>query len=421
MKDDVVAGNSPDDATNQQYTRKKDLQPSTGEPSFRSQRRPKVKEKSNESVCEKKTRAGGLLSPNRRESLHLGRTLALQDLAPAQHAAAAKPQLALLVAPAIFRPDLVELDAGIARRDHETAFFPGATPTVPSSAISTHATRVAFVSAPSTAGVGPARVRHAVESALLAPPGDPDDGGARRPGEDRDAVRVFGLREAKRCGDFLALVGPHQRRDLGVAVDGGEVGAGGGVEEVDASVIAAAACGEEGGLPGCECNGFDSGVERERVLLLSGHDVDDCALSGDGARGLVGTSTAHVDSFVAALLPARRRAQNFLRVEKEELVVVAARGEVLPVRAPSDTTDLLRVAADASKQRHAAMPVEQIPLIVGWPLDRVVVDIAGFVSYEELFRGHRQSRVTDGRRFTGVGRNDTQETGAGCSLSNRGS
>lgn len=70
-----------------------------------------------------------------------------------------------------------------------------------------------------------------------------------------------------------------------MAVDGCEPGAGKGVEEVDAAVITPASCGEEGGLPGSEGEGFDGGVEGKDVVGVGGGNGEDGALAwGLGAE-----------------------------------------------------------------------------------------------------------------------------------------
>jgi hypothetical protein len=42
------------------------------------------------------------------------------------------------------------------------------------------------------------------------------------------------------------------------------------MEEMDAAVVASASCGQERGLPGRECNGFDGCVKSENVLSFTG-------------------------------------------------------------------------------------------------------------------------------------------------------
>lgn len=106
-----------------------------------------------------------------------------------------------------------------------------------------------------------ARIFDAVESALLAPPRDANDHAAARPGEDGNAVRMFGLREAEgRCDLALARV-EDQAGDLCVTVDRGQLGSGQRMEEVDAPVVAATAGSDEGGLPWCKGDRFAGGVQ----------------------------------------------------------------------------------------------------------------------------------------------------------------
>ena len=45
------------------------------------------------------------------------------------------------------------------------------------------------------------------------------------------------------------------------------------MEEVNASIVAAAASGDQSGLPGRERNGFDGGVQAEEVFLLAMIDI----------------------------------------------------------------------------------------------------------------------------------------------------
>jgi len=144
------------------------------------------------------------------------------------------------------RPDFVKLDARVTRGDDKAASKPG--------------------------------VLDGVESTLFAPPRDADDHSTARPREDGDTVRVLRLGEAESGSDLALARVEDQAGDLGVAVDRGELGAGQGVEEVYAPVVAAASCGDERGLPGSEGYGLASGVERERVLLSPRQDCEDVAL-----------------------------------------------------------------------------------------------------------------------------------------------
>lgn len=78
------------------------------------------------------------------------------------------------------------------------------------------------------------------------------------------------LRVSKR-GTHLPLgLRPDEASHLGKDVDKCEGGAAAGVEEVDLAVVAAAARGEEGRLPGGEGEGFDSGGVGEGVGLEAG-------------------------------------------------------------------------------------------------------------------------------------------------------
>lgn len=89
----------------------------------------------------------------------------------------------------------------------------------------------------------------------------------------------------------------------------------------------------------------------------------------------------------------RTRPKDLLRLKEEKVVVVAASGKELSVRAPSDATDLLGVTADPCQQCHATVPVEEIPLILIRPFDRVEVDVANFIADQELFRVDEGVRV----------------------------
>lgn len=128
-----------------------------------------------------------------------------------------------------------------------------------------------------------------------------------------------------------------QAGHLGVAVDGREFGAGVGVEEVDAPVVAAAAGSDERGLPRGEGDGFASGLEGEQVFLAAGADGEDGVLSREGeGRGQVAAGAVVLGS----------RCQHLFGIEKEEVVVVAAGGEEVSIRAPGHAADLLGMASD---------------------------------------------------------------------------
>jgi hypothetical protein len=100
---------------------------------------------------------------------------------------------------------------------------------------------------------------------VFVEPGDFNDEFAARPFEDGDAVGMVRLRKPERRCNLTPRGAPDQAGDLGVTVEGGEGGAGQGVEEMDASVVGAAADGEETALPGAESDGFDGGGESESV------------------------------------------------------------------------------------------------------------------------------------------------------------
>ena len=105
---------------------------------------------------------------------------------------------------------------------------------------------------------------------------------------------MLGLREAERRRDLALARVEDQAGDLGVAVDGGELGARQGVEEVDAAVVAAAAGGDERGLPWGEGDCFAGGVQGEGVFLFAGGDTKDFALA---AGGVVAVADIHGGGF----------------------------------------------------------------------------------------------------------------------------
>ena len=72
--------------------------------------------------------------------------------------------------------------------------------------------------------------------------------------------------------------------------------------------------------------------------------------------------------------------QNFLAFEKEQLVVVATCSQKLAVRTPGDATDLLRMTSDSCQQCHASMPIKEVPLILRWPFDGIIINVTQFVS-----------------------------------------
>jgi hypothetical protein len=98
--------------------------------------------------------------------------------------------------------------------------------------------------------------------------------------------------------------------------------------------------------------------------------------------------------------------EDLIGFEEQDVVVVAASGEEFSVGVPGDAADLLRVAGDAREECHASMPVEQIPLILVRPFDRVEVDVADFIANEEFLGVHEDHRVTNGAASVG-GRSKT--------------
>ena len=97
---------------------------------------------------------------------------------------------------------------------------------------------------------------------------------------------MFGLRIPERRGDLAPGFGPDERGDLGLDADGGQAGAGPGVEEVDGAVVGAAAGGEEAALPGAEGDCFYGGGVEPSVAFAAGGDAvggagrDDAVLGG---------------------------------------------------------------------------------------------------------------------------------------------
>jgi hypothetical protein len=230
--------------------------------------------------------------------------------------------------PITTRPNLMEFDARVARGDDEAA-----TET---------------------------RVFDAVQCALLSPPRNPNEHAAAWPGEHSNAVGVLWLGEAEGGGDFSLARVEDQAGDLRVAVDCCKLDPGESVEEVDASVIASASCGDERGLPGREGNGLASSVQS------AWRDGEDFALAGQTGFG---RAIVDVDNWRVSMGVWRARPQDSFRLEEEEDVVVTARGEELAVRTPSNAAYLLGVTADPRQQCHAAVPVKEVPLVLIRPFD----------------------------------------------------
>lgn len=79
------------------------------------------------------------------------------------------------------------------------------------------------------------------------------------------------------------------------------------------------------------------------MFLSSRSDCNDFVLlsQADSSRAV-----ADVNSGIVGVNARRARPKDFLRLEKKEVVVVAARGKELSVGAPSNAADLLGVTAD---------------------------------------------------------------------------
>jgi len=82
------------------------------------------------------------------------------------------------------------------------------------------------------------------------------------------------------------------------------------------------------------------------------------------------------------------RPEYLLGLEQEQVVVVATSSEELAVGTPSNAADLLGVTADPRQQCHAAVPVEEVPLILVRPLDRVEVDVPHLVADQQFLCVH---------------------------------
>jgi hypothetical protein len=69
---------------------------------------------------------------------------------------------------------------------------------------------------------------------------------------------VLWLGVAKGSTNLSIGRGPNQARDLREDIDQSQNGAGTSVKEMYLAIVGASACGQEGGLPGRKCEGFDS-------------------------------------------------------------------------------------------------------------------------------------------------------------------
>lgn len=203
----------------------------------------------------------------------------LEDQTPAKNSGSIAQQAALCLA----CPDLVELDAFVASRHDDAAFFlrsasppltfallPSPPPVAAAAAVSADPSPP-LVIRPARESHGPQSPATAIAQISVHPtvvsPGNADDAIATRPGKDGDPDAMFWLSVAKGGAKLPLGLGPNQAGDLGKDINESQGGAAAGVEEVDLAVIAAAAGGEEIRLPGCKGHCFDRCRVRKCVGL----------------------------------------------------------------------------------------------------------------------------------------------------------
>lgn len=79
------------------------------------------------------------------------------------------------------------------------------------------------------------------------------------------------------------------------------------------------------------------------------------------------------------------RVQYLFDIDQAAQIIVASRGEALPVGRPCETTNLLRMNPDSSQQRQSPIPVVAGYLLSARPLNGVIIYITRLLANKQIF------------------------------------